>query len=166
MKEKENYTDHTISLIVLNRPGVMSEISGLITRRGFNVESISAGKSIEKDTLRLTIVINGDDRSLEQIQKQLFKIVDCIKVTEIKPVNRVAREMVLVKIKLTKGDKNELFQLINIFKAKIVDTSAGGIIVEVTGPPQKIDGFINLLSKNLIVGIARTGIVALNKLID
>ena len=171
MKEREKYTDHTVSLIVNNKPGVMSKISGLITRRGFNVESMTVGKTNEKGMARMTIVVKGDDRSLEQIQKQLFKIVDVIRVSEIKLEDRVAREMALIKIKLTKDDQDELLfstnnilQLINIYKAEIVDTSPGGIIVEITGSVEKIDGFINLLPEKLIVGIARTGIAAMNKL--
>ncbi len=165
MKTKEQYKDHTISIIVCNNPGVMSKVTGLITRRGFNIESITEGKTLGAGLARMTMVVKGDDRSIEQIQKQLNKLVDTVKVTPIPPENRVAREMALVKIKITKGsDKNELFQLINIYKAKIVDTSPGGIIVEVTGAPDKLDGFINLLPQNLVVGVARTGVVAMNKL--
>lgn len=164
MKEKERYTDHTISLVVNNKPGVMSKITGLITRRGFNVESITVGRDLEKGLARMTMLVKGDDRSIEQIQKQLYKMIDTVKVYPITLENRVAREMALVKIKLVKGEKSELFQLINIYKAEIVDTSPGGIIVEITGPSEKIDGFINLLPRHLIVGVARTGIVAMHKL--
>lgn len=171
MKTKEKYTDHTISVIANNNPGVITKIAGLITRRGFNVESMTAGKIQEKGMSRMTIVVKGDDRSLEQIQKQLFKIVDVVRVFQITLEERVARELALVKIKLTQDDKDELLfstnnilQLINIYKAEIVDTSSGGIIVEVTGSTDKIDGFINLLPPSLVVGIARTGVAAMNKL--
>ena len=164
MKNNENYTEHTISLIVKNNPGVMARVSGLINRRGFNVESITVGKTKEKGFARITIVIKGDDRSIEQIQKQLFKMIDTVTIFPIAVQDRVAREIGLIKIKLTKGDKGELFQLINIYKAEIVDTSPGAIIVELTGPSEKIDGFIDLIPHNLVVGVARSGVVALDRL--
>jgi acetolactate synthase I/III small subunit len=164
MKKKEKYTDHTIAMLALNNPGVIAKISSLMARRGYNVESMTAGKTKEKGVSRLTIVVKGDDQGVEQIQKQLNKIIDTVKVYPITPENRVARELALVKIKLTKGDKSDLFQLINIYNAEIVDTSLGGIVVEITGSSEKIDGFINLLPQNLIVGIARSGIVAMHKL--
>ena len=162
--KKEKYTDHTIAMLALNKPGVIAKISSLMARRGDNVESMTAGKTKEKGVSRLTIVVKGDDRGVEQIQKQLNKIIDTVKVYPISLENRVARELALVKIKLTKGDKSDLFQLINIYNAEIVDTSMGGIVVEITGSSEKIDGFINLLPQNLIVGIARSGIVAMHKL--
>ncbi|MCP4219122.1 MAG: acetolactate synthase small subunit [bacterium] len=171
MKIREKYTDHTVSLIVYNKPGVLSKIVGLINRRGFNVENLTVGRINEKGMARMTIVVRGDDRSLEQIQKQLFKIVDVVRVAEIKLEHRVAREMALIKIKLTRDDQaellfstNNILQLITIYKGEIVDTSPGGIIVEITGSVEKIDGFINLLPEQLIAGIARTGIVAMQKL--
>lgn len=164
MSNKTKYTDHTISVIACNNPGVITKVSGLINRRGFNVESLTAGKTKDPGISRMTIVVKGDDEGCEQVQKQLSKIIDTIKVVAIKPEDRVAREMALIKVKLNRGNNGDLFQLINIYKAKIVDTSAGGIVVEVTGPPEKIDGFINLLPHNLIVGVSRSGVVAMNKL--
>ncbi len=164
MNTKPKYTDHTISIIARNNPGVITKVAGMINRRGFNVESFTAGKTKDPGISRMTIVIKGDDEGCEQVQKQVSKIIDTVKVAAIQPENRVAREMALIKIKLTRGDKGDLFQLINIYKAKIVDTSPGGIVVEVTGPPEKIDGFINLLPHNLIVGVSRSGVVAMNKL--
>lgn len=164
MKAKEQYTDHIISVIADNKPGVLSKVTGLITRRGFNVESITTGQTVEPGIFRVTIVVNGDDRSIEQIQKQLYKLVDIVKVFPIPLKDRVAREMALVQIKLVKGENSDLFNLLNIFKAEILDTSPGGIIVEVTGSPEKIDGFINLLPRKLLAGVARTGTVAMQKL--
>jgi acetolactate synthase I/III small subunit len=164
MKEKDKYTDHTISLIVCNKPGVMSKVTGMITRRGFNVESITVGKTKETGMARITLVVKGDDRSIEQIQKQLYKMVDTVKVYPISLKERVARELALIQIKLAKGDKSELYQLISIYKAEIIDTSQGGLILEITGSSEKIEGFINLLPQKLIVGVARTGVVAMHKL--
>lgn len=164
MKKKTQFAQHTIALIVNNKPGVMSKVSGMITRRGFNVDSITVGKTKENDMVRMTLVVRGDDRSIEQIQKQLYKMIDTVRVSAITIEDRVAREMALVKIKLAKGDKSELYQLINLYKGKIIDTSPGGIIVEVTGASSKLDGFIDLLPHNLIVAVARSGVVAMNKL--
>jgi len=164
MSNKTNYTDHTISIIACNNPGVITKVTGLINRRGFNVESLTAGKTKDTGISRMTLVVKGDDEGIEQIQKQLNKIIDIVKVAAIKPQHRVAREMALVKINLIRGDKGDLFQLINIYKAKIVDTSPGGIVVEVTGPSEKIDGFLDLLPHNAIAGVARSGVVAMNKL--
>jgi acetolactate synthase I/III small subunit len=164
MKQNEINTDHTISLIVNNKPGVMSKVVGLITRRGFNMESITVGKTKANGMVRMTLVVKGDDNSIEQIQKHLHKMIDTVKVFLIPLENRVALEMGLLKIKITKGDKSEILQLINIYNAKIVDTSPGGIIVELTGSSETIDGFIDLLPQNLIIGVARSGVVAMNKL--
>lgn len=164
MKKKNTYKDHTIGVIAINNPGVINKVTGLITRRGFNVESLTAGKTKDPGVSRMTLVVKGDDQGVEQIQKQLNKVIDTVKVSAISLENRVAREMALVKIKLTKGDKSELYQLINLYKGKIIDTSPGGIIVEVTGASSKIDGFIDLLPHNMIVGVARSGVVAMNKL--
>ena len=163
MKEKTKYTNHMISILVYNKPGVMAKVTSLFTRRGFNIESISAGKAKETEMMRMTIIVKGDDRSIEQIQKQLYKVLETVKVSPIHPTNKVEREMGLIKIKLTNGNKVELFQLVNAFKGIVVDASTIGFTVEMTGPTETIDAFINLIPKNLIIEIARTGIVAMNR---
>lgn len=163
MKEQKNYTDHMISILVYNKPGVMAKVTSLFTRRGFNIESISAGKAKENELMRLTIIVKGDDRSIEQIQKQLYKVLETVKVSQINPKNSIEKEMALIKVKTGNGNKTELFQLVDVFKGKVVDTSANGFIIEITGAAAKIDAFINVISKNLIVEIARTGIVAMNR---
>lgn len=164
MKTKEKFTDHTISILAYNNPGVISKISGLVTRRGFNIESMTAGKTRDAGISRMTIVVKGDDRGCEQIEKQVKKIIDTVKVSALNPDEKVAREMALIRIKLSDAGRNELFHLINIFKGKIIDTSRAGIIVEITGPPDKIDGFIDLVPKNLLSAVARSGVVGMNKL--
>ena len=163
MKEKANYKDHMISILVYNNPGVMAKVTSLFTRRGFNIESISAGKAKDSGMMRMTIIVKGDDRSIEQIQKQLYKVLETVKVSPIHPFNKVEREMGLIKIKLINGNKVELFQMVNAFKGIVVDAGSTGFTVEITGPTDKIDAFINLVPKNLIIEIARTGIVAMNR---
>ncbi|MDZ7795042.1 MAG: acetolactate synthase small subunit [Spirochaetia bacterium] len=106
-EDKSTYTDHVISMLVFNHPGVLSKITSLITRRGFNIDSIAAGPTKEKDMFRLTIMVKGDDRSIEQIQKQLYKIVDTFKIMTIHPARKVEREIGLIKVKAPMEERNE-----------------------------------------------------------
>lgn len=154
---------HTISVLVYNHPGVMAKVTSLFTRRGFNVESISGGKAKNEEMLRLTIVVKADQKSLEQIQKQLYKVIDTVKVSIIQPDLRVEREMALIKVRSPNGLKSDLFQLADVFRARVVDANPSGFIIEITGPAIKIDAFVNLLPMNSIIEIARTGTVAINR---
>jgi len=160
---KPEHSIHTISVLVHNHPGVMARVASLFTRRGFNVDSITAGKAKNEDMLRLTIVVEADRKSLEQIQKQLYKVIDTVKVSLIEPDLRVERELALIKVKSPGGLQTELFQLVQVFKGRVVDANPSGFIVEITGPVAKIDAFVNLISRNSIIEIARTGTVAINK---
>ncbi len=163
MKTSEEYKSHMISVLVHNKPGVLAKVTSLFNRRGFNIESMSAGKAKNPDTERLTIVVKADDRSIAQIQKQLYKVLETVKVSPINQDKSVKKEMALIKIRLINGNRSELFQLVEIFKGKIVDTHANGVIVEITGNTDKIEAFLNLMPKNEIVEIARTGVVAMNR---
>ncbi|MBN1271904.1 MAG: acetolactate synthase small subunit [Candidatus Aminicenantes bacterium] len=163
MKAEEKFKDHIISILVYNKPGVAAKICGLITRRGFNIESFNGGKEKDKDMFRIVIVVKGDDRSIEQIQKQLNKVLETVKVTPIDQKYKVEREMALVKIKLSDGSRNDIFQLVEIFKGKIVDTHPAGIVAEITGTTEKIDAFIDLIPNNSLLMISRSGIVAMNR---
>jgi len=155
--------DHTLSVLVFNKPGAMARVTSLFTRRGFNIESISAGKAKEKEMMRMTIVVKADERSFEQIQKQLYKVIDTVKVSPIDVHHRVEREMALIKIKSTNGISSDLFQLVEVFRGRVVDAGPLGYVIEITGPAEKIDAFINLLSADSVIEIARTGNVALNR---
>lgn len=160
---EENYTDHTISVLVNHHPGVLSKLTSLITRRGFNIDSISAGPTKDPDMFRLTIIVKGDDRSVEQIQKQLYKIVDVVKVGAIDPKNKVEREIGLIKLKISNGERQEILQMVNVFKGQILDSGPGGFVVEIVGSSEKVDSFISLFSPQQVVEVARTGIVAMNR---
>jgi len=160
---QQNHSRHTISVLVYNHPGIMAKVTSLFTRRGFHVESITAGKAKDEEMLRLTIVVMADSKSLEQIQKQLYKVIDTVKVSLIHPELKVEREMALIKVKPPNVPKSELFQLVNVFRGRVVDASPSGFIIEITGPVPKIDAFINLLARNSIIEIARTGTVAINR---
>jgi acetolactate synthase-1/3 small subunit len=160
---EENYTDHTISILVNHHPGVLSKLTSLITRRGFNIDSISAGPTREPDMFRLTIIVKGDDQSVEQIQKQLYKIVDVVKVGAIDPKNKVEREIGLIKLKISNGERQEILQMVNVFKGQILDSGPGGFVVEIVGSTEKVDSFISLFTPQQVIEIARTGVVAMNR---
>jgi acetolactate synthase-1/3 small subunit len=159
----ETLTDHTISVLVNNHPGVLSRITSLITRRGFNIDSIAAGPAKEPDMVRLTIIVKGDDRSIEQIQKQLYKVVDTVKVAYIDPVNKLEREIGLVKLRTTNGDRHEILQLVTVFKGEVLDSSPNGFVVQIVGSTDQVDSFIALFPPQKVVEVARTGIVAMNR---
>jgi acetolactate synthase I/III small subunit len=163
MKDSKEVKKHTISILVYNEPGVMAKITGLITRRGFNIESLSAGDAKDKGMFRLTLVFMGDDRSVEQIQKQIYKIIDTVKVAPISSHNKIEKEMALIKIKAANGDKTELFHVINVYKGNIVDTTPQGVVVSITGSQEKVNRFIKVIPSNRVMEIARSGIVAMNR---
>jgi len=162
-EDRSTLTDHIISLLVLNHPGVLSKITSLITRRGFNIDSISAGPTKEKNMFRLTIIVKGDDRGVEQIQKQLYKLVDTVKIMTIHPSRKVEREIGLIKINAPVGQRNETMQLVQIFKGQILDSGPAGFIVEITGSSDKVDSFLSHFTPQQIAEVARTGIVAMDR---
>jgi len=149
--------------MVADHPGVLSKITSLITRRGFNIDSIAAGPTLGKGLFRLTIVVKGDDRGVEQIQKQLYKLVDTVKVVPIHPARKVEREIGLIKLKVSSGKRGEVVQIVNVFKGEILDSGPGGFVVEVTGESEKIESFLGMFQPHEIVEVARTGVVAMDK---
>lgn len=150
-------------LLVDNTAGVLSRISGLFSRRGYSIESITAGSTTDSRYTRITIVTSGDDEILEQIEKQLAKLVDVREIKELKPEESVYRELVLVKIKATPTERQSIISVADIFRAKIVDVAAESLIVELTGNQSKIDAFIKLLDGHEILEMARTGIAGLGR---
>lgn len=151
----------TISILVENRPGVLARISSLFTARGFNIDSLSVGETEDPTVSRMTIVVRGDERILEQVEKQLNKLVDIIKVTEFSQIEHLERDLALVKVKADKSNRSEILQIIDIFRAKIVDVSMGSVIVEITGDEEKIQAILNMLRPFGIKEMVRTGIVAM-----
>ncbi|ENN96848.1 acetolactate synthase 3 regulatory subunit [Methanocaldococcus villosus KIN24-T80] len=155
---------HVISALVLNKPGVLQRISGLFSRRGFNISSITVGTTENPNISRMTIVVNGDDKVLEQVVKQLNKLIDVIKVSELQEKKSVQRELCLIKIYApTESAKSQVIQYTNIFRGNIVDISHESLIVEITGNEDKINAFIDLVKPLGIKEIARTGITALTR---
>jgi len=154
---------HTISVTVENRPGVLSRVVGLFSGRGFNIESLSVGETIDPEISRITIVTRGDDRIIEQVTKQLRKLVDAIKVTDLTDLNFVDRELILIKISTTEKNKAEILRINDIFRGKIVDVSPSSYTFEVTGDGEKIQAFIKLVKPFGVKEIARTGTVAVSR---
>jgi acetolactate synthase-1/3 small subunit len=152
---------HTISALVEDNPGVLARVAGLFRRRGFNISSLAVGKSEQKGLSRMTFVIQGDSDMVEQVTKQLYKLIEVVRVTEMEQENMVARELALMKIKSTNATRNEIMQIVDIFRAGIVDVGRNNMIVEITGDEQKVNSFIQLLQPFGIGEIMRTGQVAM-----
>lgn len=152
---------HTISILVENKFGVLSRVSGLFSGRGYNIESLSVGETIDPQISLMTIVTTGDDQIIEQITKQLNKLIDVIKVTDMKELEHVEREMVLVKVAPRQQDKSEVLNLTEIFRGRIVDSSQKTYTIEITGDEKKIEAFIELMKPMGIKEFVRTGKVAI-----
>lgn len=150
-------------LLVDNNAGVLSRISGLFSRRGYNIESITAGATADAKYTRITIVTSGDEDVLEQIEKQVAKLVDVRDIRELEPDKSVYRELCLIKVRSTQETRQGLFSMAEVFRAKIVDVNVDSLIVELTGDQSKIDAFIALVQDYEILEIARTGIAGLGR---
>jgi len=152
---------HIISVLVENKFGVLSRVSGLFSGRGFNIESLSVGPTLDPTVSMMTIVTQGDDRIIEQITKQLNKLVDVIKVVDLTEKEYVERETALIKINTRTEDRAEALRVADIFRAKIVDSTPSTYTIEITGDVQKIDAIINLLRPLGIKELIRTGRIAI-----
>ena len=150
-------------LIVDNTSGVLSRISGLFSRRGYNIESITAGVTADPRFTRITIVASGDDEILDQIEKQVGKLVDVRYIRELEPDSSVFRELALIKVRANAKEREGIIAVANVFRAKIVDVGAESLVIEVTGSQSKLEAFLNLLSGYEILELARTGITGLKR---
>jgi len=154
---------HTISVLVENKFGAFNRIAGLFSAKGYNIESLSVGPTEDESVSRMTIVTEGDDPIIEQIIKQLNKVIDTIKVVDLTFDSFVDRELVLVKVQTTAATRSEIMQIAEIFRAKVVDISPRTLTLEATGSRQKVDAIIKMLKPFVIKEIARTGRVALKR---
>jgi len=154
---------HTLVALVEDKPGVLNRMVSLFRRRGFNIESIAVGHSEFPHLSRMTIVVSGSTTLVEQVRKQMDKIVDVIRVTEIDPDEMVNRELALIKVKANSATRSEVMQIVDIFRANIIDVSADSVTVEVTGDQNKIDSLFNLLKGFGIKELARTGRLAMTR---
>lgn len=154
---------HTLSVLVENKPGVLARVAGLFSRRGYNIESLAVGTTENEAVSRMTIVASGDDLVLEQIMKQLYKLIDVIKVFDIPKEVAVERELILIKVSCNEKTRPEIVEIVDIFRGRIVDVSEGAVTIEMTGEESKIDGIEKLLKKFGIKELVRTGKIALQR---
>lgn len=154
---------HTISVLVENHPGVLARVAGLFSGRGFNIESLSVGETEDPTASRMTVVVRGDDVILEQITKQLNKLVDVIKVSDITKERFIERELVLIKVHTEGKSRSEILQIVDIFRARIVDVAPKTVTIEATGTQDKVQALVSMLRPFGIREMARTGSVALTR---
>ncbi|MDR2768210.1 MAG: acetolactate synthase small subunit [Treponema sp.] len=154
---------HVVSALVENRAGTLSRVSGLFARRGFNIDSLTVGETEDRSVSRMTIAVTGDDAVLEQIVKQLEKLVDVIAVRELDSALCLRREILLVKVRASEKTRPGVLQIANIFRSRVVDVSRTTVTIEATGDMEKLNGLLMLLSSQGIIELARTGMVALER---
>jgi len=154
---------HTLVALVEDKPGVLNRMASLFRRRGFNIESIAVGHSEVPHLSRMTIVVNGTTAMVEQVRKQVDKLVDVVKVSDITGSDKVARELALIKVKANSATRTEIIEIADIFRANIVDVASDSVTVEVTGDEDKINSLYNLLSGFGIKEMAKTGRIAMTR---
>ena len=158
----ENTNTRVVSAIVENKPGVLHSIANLFRRRNFNIESITVGATEQKELARITITVNADEKTLDQVVKQLQKLIDVVKVAELDPFSTVTRELALIKVKVPSvKERADIISCVHVFRGRVVDVSPDSLMVEITGTPDKIDAFLNLMKASGVIELARTGITAL-----
>ncbi len=151
------------SLLVENNPGVLARVSGLFSRRGYNIISVSSGETMNPEITRITVVAEGDELTLEQIRKQLGKLIDVMDIKELDPATSVNRELILVKVRVADEQRQSVITMANVFRGKIVDVGLDSLMIELTGQQTKLDAFIRLLKDYEILELARTGITGLSR---
>lgn len=154
---------HTISLLVENHQGVLARISGLFSGRGYNLESLTVGVTMDPTVSRITLVCTGDDSVIEQIKKQLNRLIDVIKVIDLTHVPSVNRELALVKVSAKQNRRGEIFQVADVFGCRVMDVGAESMILEITGPSEKIDDFLALMQPYSTQEVARSGLIAMER---
>ena len=154
---------HTITAFVIDKPGVLNRVTSMFRRRGFNIVSLAVGPSEVPGLSRTTFVVEGDDFTVDQVTKQLRKLIDVIEVTVIADQNYVSRELALIKIKASPSNRGEVMQIVDIFRANIIDVSSESVVIEVTGDEDKIQSLYNLVKPFGILELMRTGVIAMNR---
>lgn len=154
---------HTLAVLVENHPGVLSRVAGLFSRRGFNIESLAVGVTENPDISRITIVVDGDEYVVEQVSKQLNKLIDVIKIKQLDEHDSVSRELVLIKVAANAATRSEIVQIVEIFRAKIIDVSKSTLTIEISGSTDKIAALEDMLKQFGIKEIVRTGTIAIER---
>ena len=154
---------HTLSVLVEDKPGVLARVASLFSRRGFNIQSLAVGATEQKDMSRMTIVVSVEDSPLEQITKQLNKLVNVIKIVEQDEDNAVARELALIKVRTDASTRSQVIEAVNLFRAKVVDVSTESLTVEATGTPEKLEALLRVLEPYGIRELVQSGVVSLSR---
>jgi acetolactate synthase-1/3 small subunit len=154
---------HTLSVLVENKPGVLARIAGLFSRRGFNIDSLAVGPTEHSDVSRMTIVVNVEDLPLEQVTKQLNKLVNVIKIVELDNAASVQRELLLVKVRADLSARSQVLEVVQLFRAKVVDVAADAVSIEATGTVEKLEAFIRVLEPFGIRELVQSGMVAVGR---
>jgi acetolactate synthase-1/3 small subunit len=152
---------HTLSVLVENKPGALARIAALFARRGFNIDSLAVGETDDPVVSRMTICVSADGKPLEQVVKQLYKLINVLRIAELPHDNSVERELALIKVGVGAGKRAEVIEVAEIFRAKVIDVDADALVIEATGTPDKVEALEELLRPYGIVEMARTGRVAL-----
>ncbi len=154
---------HTLSVLVENKPGVLARVAGLFSRRGFNIDSLAVGPTEDPALSRMTIVVGARDHSLEQVTKQLNKLINVVKISDLDPAESVSRELLLIKVNATDRTRANIIEIADIFRAKIIDVSRNSVVLEATGTPDKLAAIEDLVAPYGIIELARTGKIALSR---
>jgi acetolactate synthase-1/3 small subunit len=154
---------HTLSVLVEDKPGVLARVASLFSRRGYNIQSLAVGATEQKDMSRMTIVVSVDESPLEQITKQLNKLINVIKIVEQDEDNSVSRELALIKVRADPTTRGQVIEAVNLFRAKVVDVSTESLTIEATGTPAKLEAFMRVLEPYGIRELAQSGVVSLSR---
>ena len=154
---------HTLSVLVEDKPGVLARVASLFSRRGYNIQSLAVGATEQKDMSRMTIVVNVEDSPLEQITKQLNKLINVIKIVEQEPDNSVDRELALIKVRADATTRSQVIEAVNLFRAKAVDVSTESLTIEATGTPEKLEALLRVLEPYGIRELVQSGVVSLSR---
>jgi acetolactate synthase-1/3 small subunit len=154
---------HVISALVQNQPGVLAHVAGMFAARGFNIDSLVVGRTEDPALSRMTIVVIGDDKVLEQVRKQLAKIVTVVKVRDFGEVSYVERDLMLIRVAAAPEKRSEVVDLVNLFRGKVVDVARASMLIELSGTEEKIDAFIDLVKPYGVREVARTGVIAVQR---
>jgi acetolactate synthase-1/3 small subunit len=154
---------HTLSVLVENKPGVLARIASLFARRGFNIDSLAVGPTEFPEVSRMTIVVNVEDNPLEQVTKQLNKLINVLKIVELDPTSSVSRELLLVKVKADGPTRSQVLEIVQLFRAKVIDVAADAVTIEATGGTEKIDALLRVLEPFGIKELVQSGMVAVGR---
>ena len=154
---------HTLSVLVENKPGVLARIAGLFSRRGFNIDSLAVGPTEHPEVSRMTIVVNVEESPLEQVTKQLNKLVEVIKIVELEPTQTVARELLLVKVKADAATRGQVLEIVQLFRAKVVDVATDAVTIQVVGNAGKLEDFLRVVEPFGVRELVQSGMVAIGR---